>query len=89
MFDTHDYRKEHRRWGHDYTFDPVEGTAGRSATMCGWGRGLKKGDYILMSHSEGGESRYQIDEVNYFSNPPDMWSAKVSFAPRQEQVEVP
>jgi hypothetical protein len=76
---THDYTV--RKWGHDYTFDPLdEGQRGR---MIGWGRGLLNGDYLLLENPESGHpTRYRIKAVTYFHNPGDMWRADVVFAPR-------
>lgn len=78
--ETHDYTVRH--WGHDYTFKPIDG--GMKGSIIGWGSGLKDGDYLLLEDPRGGSSRYQIDSIEYFSNPSDMWSANVKFAPRKE-----
>lgn len=75
---THDYTQ--RGWGHDFTFDPIDG--GKGGAMMGWGFGLEDGDYLILPNG-GGTTRYQIKTVEYFSNPKDMWKAKVVFAPRK------
>ncbi len=77
---THDYTA--RYWGHDYTFTPIDG--GRKGSAMGWGDGLRVGDYIILEHkgSRNGSSRYRIKSVEYYRDPPDMWSADLEFAPR-------
>ena len=78
---THDYRDHNRYWGHDIVFRPIDG--GHKASASGWGNGLKRGDYILMSNGDG-ETRYKIDKIEYCLDPTDMWHADLSFAPRQQ-----
>ena len=74
---THNYTL--RYWGHDYTFDPIDG--GQRAHMMGWGRGIQAGDYLIIQNGQD-TTRYQIDSIEYYSDPPDMWSAQAIFAPR-------
>lgn len=74
---THDYTR--RGWGHDFTFEPEQG--GKQGSMMGWGHGLNNGDYLILP-VRGGTTRYQIETVEYFMNPSDMWKASVVFAPR-------
>jgi hypothetical protein len=76
---THDFTV--RCWGHDYTFDPVEG--GLRGKAMGWGDGLQDGDYLLLRNGEG-STRYRIERVRYFSPQGDMWKADLIFAPRTE-----
>ena len=75
---THDYTK--REWGHDYNVTSVDEQT-HDARLIGWGVGITEGDYILLKSGEG-STRYRIIEINYFSDPYDMWSAETSFAPR-------
>ncbi len=74
---THDYTR--REWGHDYVFNPVEG--GLKAHAMGWGYGISKEDFLILQNGDG-STRYKVDEIQYFTDPRDMWSAKLSFAPR-------
>mgnify|MGYP001586546030 CR=1 FL=1 len=74
---THDYTM--RGPGHDCTFRPING--GLEADMIGWGHGLEKGDYLILSNGAD-TTRYQIAEIKYFSDPPDMWALRAKFAPR-------
>lgn len=76
--DTHDYTV--RVPGHDFTFRPRDG--GLKGHMMGWGYGLKRGHYLVLPHDEAGTTRYRIESISYYSDPPDMWSAEVVFAPR-------
>jgi hypothetical protein len=75
---THDYT--HRFWGHDYTFDP--GRGGLEAKMMGWGMGIERGDFLVLAHPQGGTTRYRVNRIEYYNDPPDMWRADVVFAPR-------
>lgn len=74
---THDYTQ--RFPGHDYIFRPLE--HGKLGQMQGWGRGISKGDYLLLENGRG-STRYQVRSINYYTDPTDMWSAEVVFAPR-------
>ncbi len=75
---THDYTR--RSWGHDFTITQIF-DGGMWLNMMGWGYGLSKGDFIILPN--GNETtRYLIKDIEYKSDPPDMWRAKVEFAPR-------
>lgn len=74
---THDYTA--RSWGHDCIFRPIDG--GLRASITGWGRDIVEGDYLILPN-DGDTSRYRIDAIRYEFNPPDMWHASASFAPR-------
>ncbi|MEH2459969.1 hypothetical protein [Nostoc sp.] len=69
-YKTHDYSQQ--VWGNDYVFERLnEGTAGY---MTGIGKGIKPGDRIILR--EGSESyQYQVEEIDYYSDPSDMWMA--------------
>lgn len=79
---THDYTR--REWGHDYTFEPIDG--GLRGTMMGWGAGICPGDYIVIPN-KGGTTRYQFEAIKYMHDPPDMWEADVVFAPRDSNIK--
>ena len=75
----HDYTK--RYWGHDFIFDPIDD--GQQAHMMGWGCGIEVGHFLIIPN--GAETtRYRVDQIEYFNDPPDMWTASVSFAPRSQ-----
>jgi hypothetical protein len=77
--ETHDYTEG--TWGHDYTIRAVI-DGGRRLLLTGWGEGVRRGDFILLDN-KGRSTRYRIDAIEYDRDPPDMWKATVSFAPRQ------
>jgi hypothetical protein len=86
MATTHDYRKAHCRWGWDIgMWHSKDG--GLTVSASGWGRGLSEGDFILLSRPDGGESRYAVEQVSYYRDPPDMWSAQLKFSPRPPLAE--
>ncbi len=66
----HDYSQQ--VLGSDYIFERVnEGTIGY---MTGVGNGIKASDRIILR--QGSESyQYQIEEIDYYSYPSDMWIA--------------
>ncbi|MBW4630358.1 MAG: hypothetical protein KME30_00180 [Iphinoe sp. HA4291-MV1] len=58
--------------GHDYVFESVDNQT--KGYMTGQGRGIKRGDYIILCDGSNA-IRYQIEEIDYYSDPPDMWIA--------------
>jgi hypothetical protein len=67
---THDYSS--LIWGKNYVFEPQNG--GTQGHMTGMGKGIKPDDYIILQH--GSKSyRYQVEEIDYYSDPSDMWTA--------------
>jgi len=83
MSKTHDYTK--RGWGHDFAImDIIDG--GLQVKVMGWGRGIKKGDLIILAneHSPSGGSPYRITDIEYKLDPSDMWSLEGEFEPREE-----
>lgn len=78
--DTHDYRAPRRRYGWDLAYEPLPGN---ELDAHGWGHGLSKGDYVLLTNPRTSEdTRYQIKRLRYCDRPDDMWFATLSFAPR-------
>ena len=81
---THDYSEP--GWGHDYAVTHVR-KGGMEISLTGWGRGISVGDYLLLE-SQSSEpdanptTRYRVKEVEYCTNPPDMWFIEAVFAPR-------
>ena len=69
---THDFSRAVK--GQDYLLEPI-GESLR-AYMTGYGSGMKVGDYLILR--EGFDCcRYQVEEIEYYSNPEDMWIASV------------
>ncbi|MBD2166712.1 hypothetical protein H6G04_20170 [Calothrix membranacea FACHB-236] len=60
--------------GRDYVFDALHG--GLGGYMTGTGKGIKTSDYILVQ-SGCKPYQYQVEEIDYYSNPSDMWIALV------------
>jgi hypothetical protein len=58
--------------GRDYVFEPTDNQT--RGYMTGQGKGLKSGDYIILQNGSGA-CIYQVEEINYYSEPPDMWMA--------------
>jgi hypothetical protein len=66
---------------HDYThlipeLDYVFELSGQGDTghMTGCGKGITPGDCLLLC--QGGESvEYKVEEINYYANPSNMWTA--------------
>lgn len=81
---THDYTV--REWGHDYTYQPIDG--GLKGKMVGWGVGIEPGDYLILPNRDT-TTRVRVDRIGYHLDPPDMWEADVSFAPRDRMVGTP
>ncbi len=66
----HDYSQQ--VLGTDYVFELVNG--GILGHMTGVGKGIQPGDRIILQ--QGCESyQYQVEEIDYYSDPSDMWIA--------------
>ena len=60
--------------GTDYVFEVAEDVT--KAYMTAQSKGVKPGDYIVLLI--GSESwQYQVEEIDYYSNPRDMWMALI------------
>ena len=64
----HDYTNADQ--GHDYIFEPING--GIRGYMTGQEKSVKRGDYVILQNGSK-SSRYQVENVDYYSNPSDMW----------------
>lgn len=82
---THDYRNG--GWGHDIIIHTVI-DKGLLLKVQGFGYGVAVGDYIRLAYrdSTNGETKYKVDKIAYYSNPRDMWTAELSWAPRPEPI---
>ncbi|MBE9206608.1 hypothetical protein IQ244_08780 [Nostoc sp. LEGE 06077] len=58
--------------GRDYVFESIN--QGLEGHMTGVGKGIKPCDYIIL-RSESELSRYQVEEIDYYADPPEMWMA--------------
>lgn len=68
---THDYTRYQS--GIDYAFDPAD-PEGSKAYMTAQGGGMQVGDYIVLQEN-GQQTRYQIERIDYYLDPSDMWIA--------------
>ena len=69
-----------RGWGKDYNIMSV-------SHIAGWSRGISVGDYLILKSGDY-TTRYKVGDINYCSDPHDMFFAKIEFAPRDpEQCE--
>ncbi|BAY10915.1 hypothetical protein [Calothrix sp. NIES-2098] len=68
----HDYTQLIR--GRDYIFETLQG--GLRGYMTGTGKGIKPRDYIILQHGSQ-NYRYQVEEIDYYADPSDMWIALV------------
>ncbi|MEH2149005.1 hypothetical protein [Nostoc sp.] len=72
----HDYSQQ--VWGSDYVFERLN--EGMIGYMTGVGKGIKPCDRIILR--EGCESyQYQVEEIDYYSDPSDMWIALLKEIP--------
>ncbi|MGJ5673905.1 MAG: hypothetical protein ACR9NN_09890 [Nostochopsis sp.] len=63
--------------GRDYVFEPIEGLKkGYMTAQC---KGVKRGDWILLEN-DSRFYRYQVEEIDYYSEPSDMWIALLNQA---------
>lgn len=76
---THDYTR--CAWGHNIEVLSFLGE-GKRLRVAGWGLGIAKGDYLLLNN-KGDSTRYQVSSIKYRRDPPDMWTAELMFAPRE------
>jgi len=57
---------------HDYIFELAERE--NCGYMTSQGQGINRGDYLILS-SGFNTNKYQVEEIEYYSNPSDMWIA--------------
>ena len=81
---THDYRN--RYFGHDYATTSIR-KDGHEISAVGWGRGIQDFDYLILRTPDGRGSRYEVQSISYYQEPPDMWQAELKFAPREKETE--
>ncbi len=70
----HDYRQY--KSGTDYIFELVDNTG--TAYMTGQGMTIQPGDYLLLSINDQ-VCKYQVEEIDYYCNPSDMWIASLKY----------
>lgn len=75
---THHYKVSNDP--HNHVFVPKDG--GIRAYMTEQGEGVEAGDYLVLQKGAICD-RYQVDKINYYSSPPDMWIALLKQCPSQ------
>lgn len=74
---THDFSQS--LWGHSITtFTPQRDNKGDAI---GFGHEIEKGHFLIL-RNKSETTRYIVDEIEYFCDPSDMWSARLSFSTR-------
>ncbi|MEH2395574.1 MAG: hypothetical protein V7K21_29275 [Nostoc sp.] len=66
----HDYSQQ--VWGSDYVFERLN--EGMIGYMTGIGKGVKLRDRIIL-RQDCESYQYQVEEIDYYSEPSDMWIA--------------
>jgi MioC protein len=66
---------------HDYIFEVAE--QGNWGYMTGQGQGINQGDHLILSNGSN-ILRYQVESIDYYSNPPDMWIALLRQVSREQ-----
>ncbi len=67
---TYDYTRQVS--GQDYVFEPIDNHT--KGYMTAQGKGVAVGDFISLQN--GTEIyHYQVEQIDYYSNPSDMWTA--------------
>jgi MioC protein len=73
------YDYTHLQSGTHYVFERIE--QGDGGYMTGYGKGITSGDYLLID-SEHDVVKYQVEEISYYANPSDMWTALIRRVPQ-------
>ncbi len=69
LYKTYDYTHQLRD---NYVFEPIDDYA--LGHMTGYGKGVKIGDRIILQ--DGLDTyTYQVEQIDYYLEPPDMWIA--------------
>jgi hypothetical protein len=64
----------------DYVFEKADDIT--KGYITGQGKGIKPGDFILLRQGED-SCCYQVEQIDYYSDPPDMWMALVARVTRE------
>lgn len=61
--------------GRDYVFEVLDNDCDRGYMSARW-KSIKCGDYIILANANIlGTEKYQVEEIDYYSEPSDMWMA--------------
>lgn len=50
----------------------LEALDGGTVQMTGYGKGIKPGDYIILTKDK---IRYRVEAIDYYADPPNLWTA--------------
>jgi hypothetical protein len=78
----HNYTKQYRAWGHDYSLVKKLDELGHKWEVLGFGEGVEKGHRILLDNQTPYGTRYKVESIKYMQDPSDMWQAVLRFDPR-------
>jgi hypothetical protein len=70
LYKTYDYTDQLSDF--QYVFEPIDNYA--KGYMTGYGKGVQISDRIILQH-ENDTYTYQVEQIDYYLNPPDMWIA--------------
>ncbi len=68
---TYDYRN--LVTGRDYVFETLDNDCTKGYMSARW-KSIKCGDYIILGNASD-THKYQVEEIDYYSEPSDMWIA--------------
>lgn len=87
---VHDFRKFTQGWGHSIGYTPMEDNR---LDAYGWGRGLRVGDYVVLTNTKtGGQPWYTVESIQYARDPPDQFFAVLQWmptVPRYRALQLP
>jgi len=70
--------------GTDYVFE--SSNDGLNSYMTSQGKGIKTGDYIILK-KDSQIYKYQVKDIDYYSNPSDMWIASLQKVAVEENFD--
>jgi MioC protein len=68
------HRYESLAMSNHFCLEPIPNQAGYYMTSCR--SGVQRGDHIAIVETSG-SSEYQVDEIDFYSDPGDLWIAKL------------
>lgn len=83
MSKTHDYTDQY--WGHAVGLILDTKTSG-VYSMMGHGFGIKDGDALTLKMNSGRIGKFEVSEVEYKSNPRDLWKLEAKFIGYTDEV---
>jgi hypothetical protein len=72
LYKTYDYTDQVGNF--NYVFEPIDNHT--KGYMTGYGKGVKIGDRIILQDTDETYT-YQVEQIDYYLDPPDMWIAQL------------